>query len=234
MVAVLQSLARDVIWGLSPLEVAVQRPIPDGKEERPFLWGWRDELESWSWPGAEGKPLQVSIFTPADRVTIELNGKLIEDRAMTPEKTSSARIPVVYQPGQLVVTAYLAGRKIGSRKLETAGAAAALRLKLDRSQIAADRNDLAYVTVEVVDADGRLVPDAAHVLRLSLNGSAELAAFGNANPRGVSSFRQPLAKSWHGRALAIIRPTDSGTTTISVGSEGLRSAQVRLSVVGKS
>jgi beta-galactosidase len=150
---------------------------------------------------------------------------------MLPEKTSSARIQVVYQPGRLVVTAYLAGRKIGSRKLETAGAAAALRLKLDRPKIAADRNDLAHVTVEVVDANGRLVPDAAHVLRLSLSGSAELAAFGNANPRGVASFRQSVAKSWHGRALAIIRPIASGAATISVGSEGLRGAQVRLSLV---
>jgi beta-galactosidase len=229
-----QSLARDVVWGLSPLEVAVQRPMPDGKQERPFLWGWRDELESWTWPGAEGKPLDVSIFTLADRVTIELNGRMMEDRSMTPEKSASIRIPVPYQPGRLVVTAYSSGRKIGRRTLETAGPAAALRLKLDRSKITADRNELAHVVVEVVDADGRLVPDAAHVLQLSLSGSADLAAFGNANPRGVASFRQTVAKSWHGRALAIIRPTSSGTTTISVGSEGLRSAQVRLSVVSKS
>jgi beta-galactosidase len=229
-----QSLARDVVWGLSPLEVAVQRPMPDGKQERPFLWGWRDELASWTWPGAEGKPLDVSIFTLADRVTIELNGRMMEDRPMTPEKSASIRIPVPYQPGRLVVTAYSSGQKIGRRTLETAGPAAALRLKLDRSQITADRNELAHVVVEVVDADGRLVPDAAHVLRLSLSGSADLAAFGNANPRGVASFRQTVAKSWHGRALAIIRPTSSGTTTISVGSEGLQSAQVRLSVVSKS
>ena len=230
-----QSLARDVIWGLSTVEITVQRPLPKGKREEPSYWGWQDELQSWTWPGAEGNPLNVNIFTRADRVRLELNGRVVADKALTPETSSMAQIPVPYEPGRLVVTAFLAGRQIGRRVLETVGVAAALRLKVDRPRIAASRNDLAHVTVEVVDATGRLVPDAVHVLRASLTGAIELAAFGNANPRGVASFRQPVAKTWHGRALAIMRPTGrKGTATIKVEAEGLKSARARIALLDRA
>jgi len=228
-----QSLARDVVWGLSPLEVAVQRPLPQGRKEAPFLWGWKDQLQSWSWAGANGKPLTIDVYTTADRVTVELNGRLIEDKVLAPQTSRITQIAVPYAPGRLIVTAYVAGRQIGRRVLETVGPPAALRLSVDRTRIRASRDDLAYATVEVVDAHGRLVPDAVHVLRASLTGPIELAAFGNANPRGVASFRQPVAKSWHGRALAIVRPDHrAGVATIKVEADGLRAAEARIAILG--
>jgi beta-galactosidase len=223
-----------VVWGLSPLEIAVQRPIPEGRREAPFLWGWEDQLQSWTWPGAEGKVLNIDIYTVADRVKIELNGRVLDDKALTPATSRISRCSVPYAPGRLVVTAYLKGRQIGQRALVTAGAPKALRIKMDRTRIDADRDDLAYATIEVVDDQGRLVPDAVCVLRTVLSGGIELAAFGNANPRGVASFRQPIAKSWHGRALAIVRPTGGvGVATIRVEADGLRSGEAAIAMATK-
>jgi beta-galactosidase len=226
-----QSLARDVVWGLSPLEIAVQRPIPEGKKELPFLWGWRDELQSWTWPGVEGRNLSVAVFTLADRVKVELNGRLIADQPVDAEKGVITQVDVPYEPGTLLVTAFTGGKKVGRRKLETAGAPAALRLTVDRKRIALSRDELAYVTVDVLDKPGRLVPDAVQVLRASVDGPAELVAFGNANPRGLASFRQSVAKTWHGRALAVLRPTgESGVATIKIEADGLSKAQVALMI----
>jgi beta-galactosidase len=59
---------RDVVWGLSKFEMAVQRPVPEGKVEKIANWGWSDELESWTWPGSEGKDLAVRFYTSGDRV----------------------------------------------------------------------------------------------------------------------------------------------------------------------
>ncbi|MBU6393070.1 MAG: DUF4982 domain-containing protein [Sphingomonadales bacterium] len=217
-----QSLARDVIWGVSPLEIAVQRPLPDGRREAPFLWGWRDELQSWTWPGAEGRVLSVAIFTRADRVRIELNGRIVADQPGDANKNIFTYADVRYEPGTLRVTAFKGDKVIGERVLETAGAPAMLRLRPDRQQIGMGRNDLAFVTIEVLDKAGRLVPDAVHVLHASVDGPVELAAFGNANPRGVASFRQPVAKTWHGRALAVLRPTgEAGIATLNMDCEGL-------------
>ncbi|KFG91828.1 Beta-galactosidase/beta-glucuronidase [Sphingobium herbicidovorans NBRC 16415] len=226
-----QSLARDVVWGLSPLEIAVQRPLPEGKKEAPFLWGWRDELQSWTWPGAEGKTLSVAVFSRAERFTIELNGRTVADQLVEANKGAITRVDVPYEPGTLQVTAYAAGRQIGRRKLETVSQPVALRLKADRKRITADRNELAYVTIEILDKAGRLAPDAVHVIRASISGPAELVAFGNANPRGVASFRQPVAKTWHGCALAVLRPTgETGVVTISIEGEGLTKGQAALMV----
>lgn len=226
-----QSLARDVVWGLSPLEIVVQRPIPEGKRETPFLWGWRDELKSWTWPGAEGKNLSVAIFSRAERVKVELNGRLIADQAVETDKGAITQVDVPYEPGTLLVTAFARGKEIGRRKLTTAGEPAALRLTPDRKRIRPDRNQLAYVTIEILDKSGSIVPDAVHVLTADIVGPMELVAFGNANPRGVASFRQPVAKTWHGRALTVLRPTgESGIVTISIDGDGLSKGQAVLMV----
>jgi beta-galactosidase len=220
-----QSLARDVVWGLSALEVAVQRPLPEGRKEVPFLWGWRDELQSWTWPGAEGHSLSVAIYARADRITVELNGRVLADRSIAADQGVLTQLDVPYAPGSLRVTAFAGGKQIARRTLETAGVAAALRLKADRRRIPPDRNQLAHVTIEIVDKEGRPVPDAVRVLRASITGPVELVAFGNANPRGVASFRQPVAKTWHGRALAVLRPTgEAGIASISVEGDGLPAA----------
>lgn len=222
-----QSLARDVVWGLSPLEIAVQRPIPDGRREVPFLWGWRDELQSWTWPGAEGKSLSVSVFSRAERFKVELNGRLVSDQTIDVSKGAITHVDVPYEPGTLLVTALVGSRPVARRKLETAGAPDTLRLKPDRKRIAPDGNDLVYVTIEIVDRSGLLVPDAAHIFRADVSGPVELVALGNANPRGIGSFRQSVAKTWHGRALAVLRPTgEPGLARISIESDGLQSAQM--------
>jgi len=226
-----QSLARDVIWGLSPLEIAVQRPLSEGKRERPFLWGWRDELQSWTWPGAEGESLSLSVFSRAERIKVELNGRVIADQTVELGKGAITQIDVPYAPGTLVVTSYVGGKQTGRRKLETVGKAAGLRLITDRKRITSSRDELAYVTVEILDKSGRLVPDAVHVLQAAVSGPVELVAFGNANPRGVASFSQPRAKTWHGRALAVLRPTGaSGIATINLEALDLSSASAALIV----
>lgn len=226
-----QSLLRDVVWGISAIEMVVQRPLPEGRKENISQWGARDALRSWTWPQAMRQELSVQVFTRADHVDLELNGRRIGERRLSPDDQSVAEFSVPYAPGRLVATAYRQGAQVGRCMLETAGASAALRVRADRSSIRASRNDLAFVTIEIVDAQGRLVPDAVSVVEIALSGPARLAGFGNANPRGVASFQQPVAKTWHGRALAILQPTgNTGVVVLEARAQGLRGAkqQIRL------
>ena len=71
-----QSFYRDVVWDRSKIEMAVLRP-PSGKKRADSSWGWFDELRSWTWPGQEGLPLTVKVYTKGDRVQLLLNGKEI-------------------------------------------------------------------------------------------------------------------------------------------------------------
>src|SRR5664279_5995464 len=68
-----QSYYRDVVWGLSPLEIAVHSPVEKGKTEKVSFWGWPDEQTSWTWPGNEGKLMQVKVYSQGDKVQLLLN-----------------------------------------------------------------------------------------------------------------------------------------------------------------
>ena len=68
-------------------------------------------------------------------------------------------------------------------------------------------------------------------MQAAVTGPVGPVAFGNANPRGVARFRQPVAKTWHGRALAVLRPTGgSGVAAIRIEAEGLSPAGAALMV----
>ena len=226
------SLARDVVWGLSPLEVTVQKPPPEGKVEVVSPWGWSDERRSWTWPGAEGKALAVRVYTSGDRVELRLNGRVLESRPVAAADLKHVEFKVAYAPGALEAVAFRNGAEIARRSLETVGAPAAIRLTLERKVGGAGRGDVSYVAVEVVDSQGRRAPDAAKQLQLSVSGPAELAGFGSANPFAVGSFQSGSAQTWDGRALAILRGKGrAGQVRIEARAEGLKSgaATLRLS-----
>ena len=102
-----------------------------------------------------------------------------------------------------------------------------IRLVADRSSIHANRNDLSYVTVEVVDRDGNVVPDAAIPIHFTITGAGELAATGSPAPNDPSSFHVPVRKTFEGRCLAIVRPKgDAGKITLKAEADGLKGATV--------
>ena len=87
------------------------------------------------------------------------------------------------------------------------------------------------MTVEVVDQAGELVPDAVVPVSLSVSGAAELAAAGSANPKDVESFRRTRPKTFHGRCLAIVRPTGAaGPATVRAEAAGLPAASIVVQV----
>lgn len=217
-----QSRARDVVWGLSPLEIAVQRPVPEGQIELPRQWGWSDEQPSWTWPGAEGRMLAVRVYTAGDRVELHLNGRKIDSKALAPADLKRVEFAVPYQPGLLEAVAYCGKVEVARRQLTTVGAPAAIRLTPEQRRGKAGRGDLAYVMAEIVDAQGRVVPDASTRIQLDVAGPAELIAFGSASPYAVGSYQSPKTQTWNGRALAILRGTGrAGRVELRAHGEGL-------------
>lgn len=217
-----QMYFRDIIWDNSNLELLVHAPVPAGMVERLSMWGWPDEKPSWNWKGNEGKPLQVRVFTKADRVKLELNGNTIGEKEVSADTRYTATFDVPYQPGELKATAYKDGSEVSTRVLKTSGEAAAIRLVADRPVIRADRGDLAFVTVEVVDENGQLVTDAAVEVKLILTGSGELAATGNACPNDMASVNKPVIKTYNGKAQAVVRPfSKAGNISLKAESPGL-------------
>jgi beta-galactosidase len=224
-----QSYFRDVVWNRSKLEMAVHAPIPSGKKEIISLWGWPDEYQSWTWPGEEGNMLQISIYSRCQEVRLELNAKVIGQKPTSDKTQITAKFDVPYEAGELKAVGLIDGKEVASKIFKTAGKPATLILIPDRKQINADRNDLAYVSVEVRDKDGNLVPAANVRVKFTVSGDGELLASGNAAPNDMQSFRKPECKTFNGKCLAIIRPfTKSGSIIVSAESEGLPAASVEI------
>jgi beta-galactosidase len=164
-------------------------------------------------------------------VRLLVNGREIGAKPVSAEVNFKAEFDAPYAPGELKAIALCDGRQIAELVFRTAAKPAKLKLKVDRQSIRRDRNELAYVTLEVTDQAGDLVPDATIPVTFGIAGAGELVAVGTANPKDVQSFRQPRTRTFHGKCLAIVRPTGSaGSVTVRAQADGLTSASVTVRV----
>ena len=226
-----QSFYRDVVWGQSKLEIAVHAPVPRGKREITSYYGWPDELASWNWSGNEGTPLEVKLYSRADRVRLEMNDQLIGEQSIDPDAGITAGFWVPWRAGVLRASAFVSGKVIATRTLKTIGPAALLALLPEVSRVVAARERLLYIPVEIRDLAGSLVPDAGHALELALTGPVELMAFGSANPDIAPALKDAHTRAFRGRALAILRSTGKpGSARVSISSPGLASAEIMLRI----
>jgi beta-galactosidase len=224
-----QSYYRDIVWRNSRIEMVSRKPIPTGKFERISNWGWPDVERSWNWPGEEGKNMNVIVYTRCPKVKLELNGKVIAEKNL-PKDSIIVSFDVPYQAGKLVARGYDNGKEVASTILETTGKPVAIRLKADRKTIKANRNDLSYVQVEIIDANGRVVPNAEDIeVKYSILGNGEIAGVGNGNPIDLSSFQQLKKKVFHGKGLAIIRSKGmSGKIILRANASGLKDGYIEI------
>ena len=224
-----QMVYRDVLWGNSKLEMNVHAPFPKDKTETVSYWGWPDEYPSWNWIGNEDKTLRVSVYTTGSLVRLELNGRVIGEKEVSAATKLTATFDVPYEPGELKATALDNGREIASKVLKTTGEPADIRLTADRNPIKADRNDLAYVTIEITDEFGQVVTDAAVEVKITLSGNGELIGSGNSCPFDMKSFGKMVIKTYHGKAMAIVRPfAKAGTITLKAEGEGLKEFNIAI------
>ncbi|HLG39580.1 MAG TPA: hypothetical protein VI461_07920, partial [Chitinophagaceae bacterium] len=118
------------------------------------------------------------------------------------------------------------GKEVATVIFKTANEAHSIRLKADRTLIKASRNDLSYITVEIADDKGNVVPWADMPVEFTISGAGELAGVGNANPSDMASFKQLKRNTYRGRCLVILRPKgDAGDIVFEAKAQGLQSAR---------
>ena len=226
------SYLRDVVWDRSPLEMAVVRPLPPERKQQIMLWGFYDELRSWTWPGDEGMTVTVRVYSKAEKVNLELNGKSIEAAKAEFSAPFVTEFALPYAPGELKASVKVNGWLV-ERVLRTTGNSSKIVLTADRDRIRASRNDLSYIMAELQDDAGNAIEDGVTDLHFSVTGEGELAAVGNANPHEMASYRQTHRRTFHGRSLAILRPTGAkGTITLEARGDNLLSGSITINVTG--
>ncbi|RIX52393.1 DUF4982 domain-containing protein [Paenibacillus nanensis] len=183
---------------------------------------WTDEpmvhlLPHWNW--TEGTTVRVLAYTNAYKVELFLNGESLGERSYV-NKTTSFGAPyketadgktylewaVPFEAGTLEAVAKNdSGEIIARDQVVTAGEPAAVRLTADRHVITADGEDLSFITADIVDSEGNIVPTADHLIQFSVSGGGEIAGVDNGNAASVERFKDTKRKAFNGKALAIIR-----------------------------
>jgi beta-galactosidase len=121
------------------------------------------------------------------------------------------------------------GKVVARQTLRTTGEPNKIRLVADRRTIRASRDDLAYVTVEITDKHGQLVPNAEVPITFSISGAGELAAVGSGRANRPESFHGRSRTTDHGRALAILRPVGpAGAIQLRASAPGLSSSEITI------
>ena len=194
---------------------------------------WRPDLRMchvlphWNWPEREGQNVPVYVYSTGDEVELFVNGVSQGRRTREPGFWRFAWNDVVYAPGSLRAVAYRNGEKWAEETVETTGAAASLQLVPEKPSIAADGDELGFVTVRVVDGKGRLVPQACPPVRISVEGAGEFVAADNGDEADFAGFGETERKAFNGLLSVIVRakPGVPGKIKVRVESEGLASAE---------
>ena len=192
---------------------------------------WTDEpvlhvFPHWNWPGKEGQEIPVWVHSNCDEVELFLNGKSLGRKTM--KKNSHLEWPVKYTPGTLLARGYKGGKEILTSIEETTGQAAAVQLAPDRSALAADGADVAVITVQVADGQGRMVPTVDNAIAFEITGPGKIIGVGNGDPAShePDQFIGPSA-AWRrslfsGLAQVIVQTTgEAGEIKLTATSAGL-------------
>ena len=134
----------------------------------------------WNWEGREGETIEVRLHSNCATAELFLNGQSLGKQTM--ERNGHLAWPVVYQPGELRVEGKWTDGSTRTATVQTTGKPDHIELTADRNQLLPDRNEVAMVTVKVVDKDGRLVPTAADMIHFELEGVGTILGVGNGNP----------------------------------------------------
>ena len=196
----------------SSLYLAVREPDGYHGKIHTTAWSVWPTWESWTWPGWEGKNIDVEVYTREPEVTLYLNDQEVGRKAVNRSTEYKAVFTIPYQPGTLRAEA--GGKKV---VLKTASAPAKLRLTADRRSITADGQDLAFITIEVIDKAGRVCPEAAIPCEVTVSGSGSLLAAASADLTDTEPYTSPRVTTWKGRALIAVR-------------SGLKPGQAKVSV----
>ena len=206
---------REMLWNKdTPLYMAVKEPNGYYGDIKTTMWSVWPTWESWTWPGWEGKPIEVEVYTKAPEVKLYLNDQLIDTKQVSRETEFKAVFTVPYKAGTLRAEAD--GKSV---TLKTAGEPARLRLTPDRTVMAADGQSLTFVTVEVIDKNGWVCPNTPIDCEAIVKGQGQLLAFASADLKDTEPYTSPHVKTWKGRALLVVRSTQQkGSVSVSIKS----------------
>lgn len=227
-----QGRYHQIIWGANDTYIFAKDPKNNGKIALIGRYGWAEGGNHWSWNCENGTAVSVDVYSRAEEVELLLNGKSLGKKPAGAECHFKAEFEVTYEAGTLTAISYQDGQEVSRDEVKTVGEPVGLKITMEKNQIAADGESLAYGIVEIVDAEGNWVPTAEDTLaKVSVEGAASLAGFGTGRGQTEENYTKGEFTSFEGRWQVILRAgTEAGEAGVHVEAEGLGHAESRVIV----
>ena len=181
----------------------------------------------WNW--VEGQTIDIwAYYNHADEVELFLNG---ESKGVKQKGADDFHVMwrLEFVPGTVEVISRKDGQEVLKKTLKTAGDPAELQLEADRSSIAADGDDLSYITVNLLDADGNIVPYATNLVNFEVTGPGQIVGVDNGDPTSHLSLKGNKMNAMAGKCLVIVQSTDAaGAIQLTAKAEGLPDATIMI------
>lgn len=199
---------------------------------------WRPDLPMvhilphWNFPDRVGKKTPVFVYTSGDEVELFLNGTSLGRKKKGPYEYRLKWEEVVYAPGELKAVAYRQGAPWAETRVVTTGPAVRLKLSADKARLRADGDDLVFIRISAVDAEGNEVPTAEPLITSSVSGPGRVVATDNGDPTCHITFANPTRPAFNGLCLAIVQANrgQSGTLRFTAQAPGLAPAELTLGI----
>lgn len=193
---------------------------------------WSDDfvlylMPHWNW--AAGDTVEVVAYNNMKDVELLLNGNSLGAQEMDSSKSSLVwRVP--FAPGELRAVGHSVEDIEISGVLRTAGKPHHLASTADCYSMPADGRELSFVTVDVVDSKGVVVPDADNLITFSATGPVEIVGIDNGNSRCLDLSKGFKHKAFHGKCVCIVRSIagKDGRVVVRATADGLDATEVEI------
>lgn len=222
-----------IVFGEYKKPYIAVRPVDHSGEEYTIgRWRLTDAVNSWSWPGQEGKVAQIEVYSIGTSIELFQDERSLGRKEL---ENSRASYQTVYKPGILEAVSYDArGVEIGREQLLSAKGEEKIFILPEEDEICADGMDLAYINIQIADEQGVVWLLRDRKLWVSVEGEGQLLAICSANPETTERFQDPSYTTYHGRLLAVVQSSKkAGEITIHVSGEGLKNASAKIRTVAK-
>lgn len=193
-------------------------------------WTTKDVLHlfpHWNWSAGQTVDLWA-YYNNADEVELFINGV---SKGVRKKQNDDLHVMwrVVYEPGAIKAVSRKNGREVLVREINTAGEPATIRLKADRNTILADGKDLSFVTCELLDKDGNVLPLADNLVKFSVVGDGFIAGTDNGNQNDHNSLKKPERHLFYGKCMAIVQNlAKPGKIVLKASVKGLPDQQIEI------
>ena len=229
------SYLREIVYGLRKKPyIAVERVDRYGMEHSKTLWMYKDNIASWTWDGYEGKPAVVDVYSDSEEVELFLNGKSMGRKATGEKNEYTAKYELNYEPGELLAVSYDDGEAVDRYSLKTAKSQVEMLVEADKLILEATGEDLAFITVKLVDEDGVENLWEKREIKVSVKGAGTLQGFGSAEPSTEKSYDDTAWTTFDGYVMAVIRAGyEPGEIKVLFEAEECESKEINLQVSGE-